>query len=311
MSPSGSAGAGRAIVVGHDPELAAALHLELRAAGWELVFAPEPDGLEELLDAAPASTVVLLLPAAPDASWGTALMACASAAGTGLRVLMIAPEPDVVWPLAAVAGAETVLSRAEALARPGALFQHAPGLLPLAPPPRAPPSAPPARSYRTPPALPTASLSAPALGGPSAGAGTTGRHGNTRPAISLALLIDEELVDEPRNRPRPTRVEVDVSLVSEHHFYVGATRRVDSGGLFIATALAPPVGTSVQVRLGLADGRKLELQGEVTFVREKGALGGRQPAGCGVQLHGLPSWAGESIARFLQARPPMVWSPGR
>jgi hypothetical protein len=82
-------------------------------------------------------------------------------------------------------------------------------------------------------------------------------------------LIDEELVDEPRSRPLPTRVEVTVSLVSEHNFYVGPTRRVDSGGVFIATALPPAVGTRLQVRLGLADGRKIDLEGEVAFVREE------------------------------------------
>ena len=105
-------------------------------------------------------------------------------------------------------------------------------------------------------------------------------------------LIDEELVDEPKARPLPTRVEVNVSLVSEHNFYVGQTRRMDSGGVFIATAMPPPVGTRLQVRLGLADGRKIDIEGEVAFVREKSATIGRQPTGCGVRL--LTSPAGRS-----------------
>jgi len=121
-------------------------------------------------------------------------------------------------------------------------------------------------------------------------------------------LIDEELADEPRNRPQLTRVEVNVSLVSEHNFYVGRTRRIDSGGVFVSTVLPPPVGTRLQVRLGLADGRKIELEGEVAFVREKGALAGRQPAGCGVRLLNLPGWAIDAIDRFLQARPPLVYA---
>jgi hypothetical protein len=121
-------------------------------------------------------------------------------------------------------------------------------------------------------------------------------------------LIDEELVDEPRNRPRVTRVEVNVSLVSEHNFYVGPTRRMDSGGVFISTVLPPPLGTRLQVRLGLADARKLELEGEVVFIREKSAISGRQPAGCGVRLFNLPGWAVDAIERFLLARPPIIYA---
>jgi Tfp pilus assembly protein PilZ len=122
-------------------------------------------------------------------------------------------------------------------------------------------------------------------------------------------LIDEELVDEPRSRPAPTRVEVNVSLVSEHNFYVGPTRRIDSGGVFIATAMPPAVGTRLQVRLGLADGRKIDLEGEVAFVREKNATTGRQPTGCGVRLLGLPGWASDAIDRFVLARQPIVYAP--
>jgi Tfp pilus assembly protein PilZ len=122
-------------------------------------------------------------------------------------------------------------------------------------------------------------------------------------------LIDEELVDEPKTRPVPTRVEVNVSLVSEHNFYVGQTRRMDSGGVFIATAMPPPVGTRLQVRLGLADGRKIDLDGEVSFVREKSATIGRQPTGCGVKLLNLPGWAVDAIERFILARQPIVFTP--
>jgi hypothetical protein len=105
-----------------------------------------------------------------------------------------------------------------------------------------------------------------------------------------------------------TRVEVNVSLVSEHNFYVGPTRRVDSGGVFISTMLPPKVGTRLQVRLGLADGRKIDLEGEVVFIREKSAISGRQPAGCGVRLYSVPGWAIDAIDRFLLARPPIVYA---
>ena len=122
-------------------------------------------------------------------------------------------------------------------------------------------------------------------------------------------MIDEELVDEPVQRPVPQRIEVNVSLVSDHNFYVGPNKVIETGGVFVATMLPPSVGTRLQLRLGLADGRKVDLDGEVTFVREKAAMMGRQPAGCGVRLFGVPGWANEAINRFMQARQPIVYAP--
>jgi len=63
------------------------------------------------------------------------------------------------------------------------------------------------------------------------------------------------------------------------------------------------------VRLGLADGRRIDLEGEVAFVREKSATIGRQPTGCGVKLYSLPGWAVDAIDRFVLARQPIVYGP--
>jgi hypothetical protein len=73
--------------------------------------------------------------------------------------------------------------------------------------------------------------------------------------------------------------------------------------------IPPAVGTRLQVRLGLADGRKIDLEGEVTFVRGKSAITGRQPAGCGVRLFSLPGWAVDAVERFFLARQPIVYVP--
>jgi hypothetical protein len=127
------------------------------------------------------------------------------------------------------------------------------------------------------------------------------------PSVDLLALIDEELVDEPATRPPVTRVEVNVSLVSEHNFFVGVTKRIDSGGVFIATAMPPPVGTRLQVRLGLADGRKVDVDGEVIFVRPKTATVGREPTGCGVKLLSLAPWVIDAIDRFVAARQPITF----
>jgi Tfp pilus assembly protein PilZ len=318
LSPSGAAPASRVLVVGTDADVSAALHLHLEGAGVGLVCAPDPGDLEPLLRAVSPQVVVLLLPATPDASWGSALTAAQGAARLGVRVLMVAPAREVVEPLAAVAGAERALSRAEVLARPLSILDAAPARAPARrPPPPAPrAAAPPAEGARPVPAGSPPPDGAPAAADPAAARppitladDEPPPRAPPRPSVDLMALIDEELVEEP---PRPltaARVEVSVSLVSEHNFYVGVTRRIDSGGVFIATSMPPPVGTRVQVRLGLADGRKLDLDGEVAFLRGKSATTGRQPAGCGVRLHGLPGWAVDAVERFFLARQPIVHAP--
>jgi len=305
LSPLG-APATRVLAVGSDADVCVALHQHLPAAGYALYCVPSPGELEPLLRAIAPQVIVLLLPASPDASWGGALTTTAAAARVGVRVVMVAPSREVVEPLAAVAGAERALSRAEVLSRPalvvdrGAAAPIPPAArpAPLIPPPPPPGVAPPPFTLPAdPPALP------PPLGPLQPLPPPPPR----RPSADLMALIDEELVDEPKGRPQLTRVEVNVSLVSEHNFFVGQTRRLDSGGVFISTALPPPVGTRLQLRLGLPDGRKLDLEGEVAYVREKSAIGGRQPSGCGVKLIGLPAWAIDAIDRFLLARPPIVY----
>jgi hypothetical protein len=289
--------ASRVLVVGQDADVSIALHLHLERAGYAVYCLPGPQDVEPIARVVAPHVIVLILPASPDGTWGTALTTAQTAAKVGVRVVMVAPSRDIVEPLAAVAGAERALARAEVLSRPLVVVERAVGgglVGSAASPPTPPaPSRPAPGSSGSPPFQPAA-LDAP-----------------TRPRahVDLMALIDEELVDEPRSRPIPTRVEVNVSLVSEHNFYVGPTRRMDSGGVFIATAMPPPSGTRLQIRLGLADGRKIDTEGEVAFVREKSATIGRQPTGCGVRLLNLPGWAVDAIERFILARQPIVYTP--
>jgi Tfp pilus assembly protein PilZ len=295
VTAPGAPVASRVLVVGSDADVSIALHLHLERAGFALHCLPLPSDMEAALRLVAPQIVVLMLPAAPDASWGSALTATQSAAKVGVRVVVVAPSREIVEPLAAVAGAERALSRAEVLSRPMVVVERAPGAPPARPAVAPPPATP---TVRPPPAQLTEPGAAPP------------RAARAPPSVDLMALIDEELVDEPQKRPPPaTRVEVNVSLVSEHNFYVGPTRRIDSGGVFIATMMPPPVGTQVQVRLGLADGRKIDVDGEVAFVRGKSATTGRQPAGCGVRLPSVPGWAADTIERFFLARQPIVYVP--
>ena len=302
MTVPGAPVASRVLVVGQDADVSIALHLHLERAGFALYCLPGPQDVEPIARAVAPHVIVLLLPASPDGTWGNALTTAQNAAKVGVRVVMVAPSRDIVEPLAAVAGAERALSRADVLSRPLVVVERAvgSGLVGGNSAPAAPPRADPA----APPHAPAAGFRAPVL--ESSPVTPPARQ---RPEVDLMALIDEELEDEPRSRPIPTRVEVNVSLVSEHNFYVGPSRRMDSGGVFIATAMPPPAGTRLQIRLGLADGRKIDTEGEVAFVREKSATIGRQPTGCGVRLLTLPGWAVDAIERFILARQPIVYTP--
>ena len=302
MSTAGAPGASRVLVVGSDADVSISLHLHLERAGFALYCLASPVEMESVLRTVAPHFIVLMLPAAPDATWGPALTATQSAARVGVRVVVVAPSREIVEPLAAVAGAERALSRAEVLSRPTAVVERSPGT-------PAAPGGMPAPAARPAPQVPPPLQPPPFRPAAMDEAGAPPPQPRARPNVDLMALIDEELEDEPRKRPQATRVEVNVSLVSEHNFYVGPTRRIDSGGVFIATMMPPPVGTRLQVRLGLADGRKLDLEGEVSFVRAKNTTTGRQPAGCGVKLFSVPGWAVDAIDRFLQARQPIVYVP--
>ncbi len=296
MSPAGATAASRVLVVGSDADVTIALHLHLDRAGYAVYCMPGPEELDPIARVVTPSVLVLILPAQPDATWGAALTTAATASKAGVMVVMVAPQRDVVQSLAAVAGASRALSRAEVLARPLLVVERPGGALPHTSPPQAPPQPPPpGAAFGVPPPMPPPMQAPPR---PRAG-----------PAVDLLALIDEELWDEPKGRPPITRVEVNVSLVSEHNFFVGPSKRIDSGGVFIATAMPPPIGTRLQVRLGLADGRKVDVDGEVVFVRPKTATVGREPTGCGVKLLSLPPWVIDAIDRFVSARQPITFQP--
>lgn len=330
MTVAAAEGAARVLVVGDDDELGAMLHLHLLRAGWSPVCVPSPELVEAIVPIITPHAIVLVLPEMPSANWGVALTASATAAQAGVRVVLVAPSRDVVEPLAIVSGAERALSRAEVLVAPRTVLGAPParGLPPPIPRRRggtgafpvatgtsaarplpgattlpAPAPTPPSRTSRG------AERSATTLGfglPPSRTAGGAPPSGRSDDEISDLVRA---FVEEPDHTPTPTFIAADVSLVSEHNFFVGRTRRLDSGGLFVAMAHPPPIGTSLGVRLGLPDMRKIEVRGEVLFLRARSAMAGREPAGCGLKLTGMPSWAVDVAERFFVARPPILHQP--
>ena len=124
---AGAPVASRVLVVGQDADVSIALHLHLERAGFAVYCLPGPQDVEPIARAVAPHVIVLLLPATPDATWVSALTTAQNAAKVGVRVVMVAPSREIVEPLAAVAGAERALARAEVLSRPLVVVERAVG----------------------------------------------------------------------------------------------------------------------------------------------------------------------------------------
>ncbi len=112
---------------------------------------------------------------------------------------------------------------------------------------------------------------------------------------------------EQRAFPR-VAVEVEVDLESEHNFYAGITGDVSEGGIFIATAVPPPVGSMVELLLKLPTAPAgFTITGEVCWVRELPQSSFGFPAGCGIRWLELPAETMASVTQFVERRETMLF----
>jgi Tfp pilus assembly protein PilZ len=98
-----------------------------------------------------------------------------------------------------------------------------------------------------------------------------------------------------------------VDLQSEDCLYAGLSYDVSAGGIFVATAMAPPIGAMVGVSVTLPDGQRLELFGSVRWVREPQLASAGLPAGCGLEWAGLDNESLRALLRFAEMREPLLW----
>src|SRR5205823_684229 len=98
--------------------------------------------------------------------------------------------------------------------------------------------------------------------------------------------VPEAQPDPRRQSPRfDQMLPVGVRLSTWEKFEILYTGNISRGGIFIRCARPAEVGSPVSVRLGLPDGRVIELAGEVAHSRspEEAARTGRR-AGMGVRF---------------------------
>jgi uncharacterized protein (TIGR02266 family) len=117
---------------------------------------------------------------------------------------------------------------------------------------------------------------------------------------------EEEPLQLRRKKPRSydlLRLDVEVSLWSESHFYAGLSGGASPAGLFVATYQPPRPGERVLVRVELL-GEPIEVEGIVQWQR---AASEHAPPGVGVALADLAPQARRLVDAFCAARPPMYY----
>jgi uncharacterized protein (TIGR02266 family) len=102
------------------------------------------------------------------------------------------------------------------------------------------------------------------------------------------------------------KVDLDVSLGSDHNFYSGFAENLSVGGVFIATHLLRPVGEMVEVCIHLPDGSEIRGHGEVRWVRVFNSESDTPP-GIGVRFRELEPDCERAIERFLHEREPIFF----
>lgn len=109
-----------------------------------------------------------------------------------------------------------------------------------------------------------------------------------------------------RTAPR-FKVELDVSLGSDHNFYVGFVENMSQGGVFIATHMLKAVGEVLEITVHLPNSNAVvKGLGEVRWIREYSERS-NVPPGMGVRFLQLEPGCKEAIEEFLSDRAPLFY----
>lgn len=103
------------------------------------------------------------------------------------------------------------------------------------------------------------------------------------------------------------KVELDVSLGSDHNFYVGFVENLSTGGVFIATHMLKAVGEVFELTVHLPNSQTaVRGLGEVRWIREYSERS-NVPPGMGVRFIKLEPESQKLIEEFLSKREPMFF----
>lgn len=115
-------------------------------------------------------------------------------------------------------------------------------------------------------------------------------------------MADPSPQGRERRRAQRVALRADVDLESNDNFFSGQTRDISSGGLFIETRVALPIGSRLGLKLRLM-GRTFEIESEVAWQLED-ATG---IVGVGVQFVKVSRVARAAIHTFMEQRAPLAF----
>jgi Tfp pilus assembly protein PilZ len=98
-----------------------------------------------------------------------------------------------------------------------------------------------------------------------------------------------------------------VDLHSDDNLYAGLSYDVSAGGIFVATAMTPPIGSMVGVTVTLPNGERLDLFGTVRWVRDPDSASHGLPVGCGIEWVALDNDSLRALLHFAEQRDPFLW----
>jgi uncharacterized protein (TIGR02266 family) len=103
------------------------------------------------------------------------------------------------------------------------------------------------------------------------------------------------------------RVDLDVTVTSEHNFYAGFVENMSVGGIFIATHQLKPVGERLEFSVNLPGvDEPIRGMGEVRWVRVY-SESSNVPPGMGIKFDQLEPKSVRAIEEFLSQREPLFY----
>lgn len=104
-----------------------------------------------------------------------------------------------------------------------------------------------------------------------------------------------------------TDVQIEISLGSDHNFYMGFTENISEGGLFVATHSLREVGSEMSIELTLPGIEEpIVARGIVRWLRLYNE-GSDSPPGMGLQFVDLTPHAAALIREFVANRSPLFY----
>jgi uncharacterized protein (TIGR02266 family) len=99
-----------------------------------------------------------------------------------------------------------------------------------------------------------------------------------------------------------SELQVEVTLTSDSHFFVGLTNDISTGGIFVSTYRPLDVGAKLEIEFALPDGT-IHVKGTVRWRRDSSEMA----PGVGISFDDIDAEHMQLIERFCARRPPLYY----